>query len=58
MKIQNNKSKEIPNPEISLVLNPNLENFDFEIWAHAVRNQMLAVLRGNLSQNRAKTLTD
>jgi hypothetical protein len=55
---QYNKRKEIPNPEISQALNPNLENFDFEIWANAVRSQMLAVLRGNLSQNRAKTLTD
>ena len=33
-------------------LNPNSERFDFDLWASAVREQMLAVLQPRLSSNR------
>jgi hypothetical protein len=33
-------------------LNPNSDRFDFDLWASAVREQMLAVLQKRLGSNQ------
>jgi hypothetical protein len=44
-----NKPEEPQKKEVLPSVNPNHENFNFEIWASAVRRQMLAVLQTNVS---------
>ena len=46
MKIDKTREN-LKNQEVLTVLNPNHENFDFELWATAVRFQMLAALKQN-----------
>ncbi len=41
--------------KISLVLNPHSEDFNFELWAREVRQQMLTALRQSLTSSKAKT---
>ena len=48
MKIPN-KPEEPQKKEVLPPVNPNHENFNFEIWASAVRHQMLAVVRRNMA---------
>jgi hypothetical protein len=57
MRIKYEKDKP-PDQGISGSVNPNDENFDFGIWASAVREQMLAALHNKLDTERSKTLTD
>ncbi|AFY75631.1 hypothetical protein Ple7327_0151 [Pleurocapsa sp. PCC 7327] len=48
----------INNQEVLTVLNPNHENFDFDLWATAVRFQMLAALQQGLNANSPNPVAD
>ncbi|NJO94511.1 MAG: hypothetical protein HC820_09620 [Hydrococcus sp. RM1_1_31] len=44
MRIEN-RSENLKHSELLTVLNPRHENFNFDIWAVAVRDRMLAALQ-------------
>jgi hypothetical protein len=53
-----NKPEETENKKIlPPSLDPNHEDFNFDVWAGAVRRQMLTVVQANLGGSRPKTLT-
>jgi hypothetical protein len=53
-----NKPEDPQKKEVLPSVNPNHENFDFDIWARAVRHQMLTAVQTNLSGDRRKTVTN
>jgi hypothetical protein len=42
--------------DILTSINPNHENFNFDVWAKMVRHQMLTVIQNNLSSKKSKTV--
>jgi hypothetical protein len=42
--------------EILTSINPNHENFNFDVWAKMVKHQMLTVIQNNLSSKKSKTV--
>jgi hypothetical protein len=51
-----NQQDERQDCEILTSINPNHENFNFDIWAKMVRHQMLTVIQDNLSSKKSKTV--
>ncbi len=51
-----NRQDERQDCEILTSINPNHENFNFDIWAKMVRQQMLTVIQDNLSSKKSKTV--
>ena len=47
--------KKSQSDKILTSLNPHSEDFNFELWAKEVRQQMLTVLQQRLSSNQRKT---